>query len=71
MLPQHCKLIRALNIYYTTAGGLHGGDVREWERAEQRNVGSPSGSSLHHARHQRHVVSARFIVELIETFDDN
>lgn len=25
MLPKHCKLIMALNIYYMTAGGLHGG----------------------------------------------
>ncbi|KAM7409534.1 hypothetical protein PAMA_001155 [Pampus argenteus] len=29
MLPKHCKLIMALNIYYMTAGGLYGGDVRE------------------------------------------
>lgn len=46
MLPKHCKLIMALNIYYMTVGGLHGGDVRERERAEERNVGSSSGSSL-------------------------
>lgn len=46
MLFKHCKLIMALNIYYMTAGGLHGGDVRERERAEERNVGSSSGSSL-------------------------
>lgn len=29
MLPKHCKLIMALNIYYMMAGGLHGGDVGE------------------------------------------
>lgn len=37
MLPKHCKLIAALNIYYMMAGGLHGRDVRVRERAgEQR-----------------------------------
>lgn len=46
MLPKHCKLIMALNIYYMMVGGLHGGDVRERERAGGRNVGSSSGSSL-------------------------
>jgi len=45
MLPKHCKLIKALNIYYMTAGGLHGRDAWE-ECAVERNVGSSSGSSL-------------------------
>lgn len=37
MLPKHCKLITAMNIYYMMAGGLHGRDVRVRERAgEQR-----------------------------------
>lgn len=35
MLPKHCKLIMALNIYYMMAGGLHGRDVRE-RAGEQR-----------------------------------
>lgn len=32
MLREHCKLITAANIYYMTAGGLHGRDasVRKW-----------------------------------------
>lgn len=42
MLPKHCKLIMALNIYYMTAGGLHGRDVKERERAGKRNVDSSS-----------------------------
>lgn len=46
MLPKHCKLIMALNIYYMMVGGLHGGEVRERERAGARNGGSSSGSSL-------------------------
>lgn len=46
MLPKHCKLIMALNIYYMMAGGLHGHDANVRERAGERNVGSSSGSSL-------------------------
>lgn len=46
MLPKHCKLIMALNIYYMMAGGLRGHDASVRERAGERNAGSSSGSSL-------------------------
>lgn len=39
MLPKHCKLIMVVNIYYMTAGGLYGRDVRQRERAGERNAG--------------------------------
>lgn len=48
--------------------------VEMWESGSVLSGGMwahPRDRRYHHARHQRHVVSARFIVELIETFDDN
>lgn len=40
MLPKHCKLIKALNIYYMTAGGLQSGTAREGKCAGERNASS-------------------------------
>lgn len=45
MLPGHCKLIKDQDIYYKTAGDLHGRETQERECDVGRNVGSLSWSS--------------------------
>lgn len=69
MLPKHCKLIMALNIYYMMAGGLHGGDVRKRERAGREMWAHPRGHHYDHTLHQCHwgrPLHTCFMDELLE-----